>query len=140
VAASVEADLRVIPNGVIRVCRQPEQCSDGRNSADLAAGRQCRELRLGQQSNIACAEDVARLAQVEVIRGVEDDDRTASLVRRNGNDLGEGPGIDSFGRGGGAGREGPVVLVDLVLDALSGEPVEKGSVRSVERDLSVHRL
>ena len=86
------------------------------------------------------AEDVARLAQVEVIRRLEDDEGSVSFVRRNGDDLGECPGIDSFSRGGRAGREGPVVLVDLVLDALSGEPVEKGLVRSVERDLGVHRL
>ena len=138
VAAGVEADVGVLAHGVVREHRQPEQGADGRDGADLAAGCESCQLGLREQSNVARTEGLAGLAQVEVVCGVEDGEDVASVICHDADDFGEGARIDPLGRGGGAGRECWVVLVDLVLDVLAREPVEEGCVWPVEDRTCAH--
>ncbi len=107
-AARVEADLRVITHGVIRVGRHPEQRADSRDGADLAAGRKSRQLGLGEQSNVARTEGPAGLVEVELVCGVENDEDMGPVMCRDPDDLGERARIDPLRGGGGAGaRQAP---------------------------------
>jgi hypothetical protein len=139
VAPGIEADLRVVPHSEVGVGRDGKNRTDGRDGTQFAAGREGHQVGLAQQSDVAGAQDVAHLAQVDAICRVEHDAGVPPVIRCHDDDLGKCPRIDALSVGRGTGRESQVVPVDLVFDVLTGKPVEQRFVGSVEGGPSIHR-
>ena len=76
--------------------------------------------------------------EVELVRGVENDENLGTVMWRDPDHLGERARIDPFGCGGGTGRERRVVLVDLVFGVLALELVEERWIWPVEGRSCAH--
>ena len=70
--------------------------------------------------------------EVEPVGRLEDEEDRAPVAQPDRDDLGEAPRVDALGGRRGRRRHRPVVGVDLVIDVVLGQPVEKALAGTFE--------